>query len=139
MKSAYLFSILLALLIFINMGIGSFRLDSQEGFTKNISTTRYNEYPLADNPLYLATLNSANIEFLHNKLKEYRNLKTELSKVAAGEKKNAKALKGLAMHAQTSIMGKKKTLGTKGKDKTNDKTEDKTINTTTHLNSGLLN
>ena len=106
MTSAFIFSILLALLIIINIGIGSFRLNNREALTNNISTTKYNKYrSLADNPLYLATLNAANIEFLNNKLKEYRNVKGELAKVSKGEKQNAEALGEIAKKLQ-SAMGK---------------------------------
>jgi hypothetical protein len=85
-----------------------------EGLTSNPShnpyqgeftNKKYNEPPLEQNPVYLAALNAANIDFLNNKLKDYQKTKDELAKVKKGEQQNATALAKIAKELQ-SAMGK---------------------------------
>lgn len=78
---------------------------AQNPYRGEFSDKKYNEPPLGQNPVYLAALNAANIDFLNNKLKDYQKTKDELEKVRKGEEQNATALAKIATELQ-SAMGK---------------------------------
>lgn len=78
---------------------------TQNPYQGEFSDKKYNEPPLGQNPVYLAALNAANIDFLNNKLKDYQKTKDDLEKVQKGEEQNATALAQIAKELQ-SAMGK---------------------------------
>tara|TARA_Y100000748_G_C15500928_1_gene490037 strand:- start:3489 stop:3881 length:393 start_codon:yes stop_codon:yes gene_type:complete len=78
---------------------------AQNPYQGEFTDKKYNEPPLGQNPVYLAALNAANIDFLNNKLKDYQKTKDELEKVQKGEEQNATALAKIAKELQ-SAMGK---------------------------------
>ena len=77
----------------------------QNPYRGEFSDKKYNEPPMGQNPVYLAALNAANIDFLNNKLKDYQKTKDELERVRKGEEQNATALAKIATELQ-SAMGK---------------------------------
>jgi hypothetical protein len=74
-----------------------------EGMANKISDNKYNEPPLGQNPVYLAALNAANIEYLNNKLIDYQKTKDDLAKVKKGEEQNATALAKIATQLQSAM------------------------------------
>ena len=78
---------------------------AQNPYQGEITDKKYNKPPLGQNPVYLAALNAANIDFLNNKLKDYQQTKDELEKVKKSEEQNTTALAKIATELQ-SAMGK---------------------------------
>jgi len=104
---------LLSFMLILAMVWGLCRVDplvegltsTQNPYRGEFTNKKYNEPPLGQNPVYLAALNAANIDFLNNKLKDYQKTKDELEKVRKGEEQNATALAKIATELQ-SAMGK---------------------------------
>tara|TARA_X000000950_G_C13553573_1_gene512568 strand:+ start:145 stop:474 length:330 start_codon:yes stop_codon:yes gene_type:complete len=76
---------------------------AQNPYQRDFTDKKYNEPPLGQNPVYLAALNAANIDFLNNKLKDYQNTKDKLEKVKKGEEQNARALAQIAKELQSAM------------------------------------
>ena len=113
MLYAYFFAAFLVILVIIHYCHTSLRNQMVEGMTTNhdnpackaCHSKKYIEPPLEDNPLYLATLNAANIQFLQNKLEDYKHVKGELAKLQKEEKKNSELIKGYAKKMQGHLGG----------------------------------
>lgn len=76
---------------------------TQNPYQGELTDKKYNEPPLGQNPVYLAALNAANIDFLNNKLKDYQKTKDELEKVKKGEEQNTTALAKIATELQSAM------------------------------------
>ena len=76
---------------------------AQNPYQGEFTSKKYNDPPLGQNPVYLAALNAANIDFLNNKLKDYQKTKDELERVRKGEEQNATALAKIATQLQSTL------------------------------------
>ena len=112
MLYAYVFAAVLVVLVAMGFCQNLSKSKTIEGLPSGTATSpacqhcnskAYNEPPLGENPLYLAALNSANIQYLQDKLKDYQKVKEELEKVQKGENHNAKALAKIAYQMQSAL------------------------------------
>jgi hypothetical protein len=76
---------------------------TQNPYHGKFTDNKYNKPPLGQNPVYLAALNAANIDFLNNKLKDYQKTKDELEKVQKSEEQNTTALAQIAKELQSAM------------------------------------
>ena len=107
MLSAYVLSgILLVIMIWYIFLPNQLIIEGLNNKKYKINNKKYTNPPLNDDPLYLAKLNSANIEYLHNMIKNYNQLKDDVAKLKIGEEKNTKSINHIMKGLNTSVLGK---------------------------------